>query len=143
MIFLTLLRVLCLCYAGFLIFLSIGVSLLAASVPQGEPHIPMWKIMMFVIGLVMLLASGFLYASLFSERLRKSAKHRVAACVLLAQPIAVGILVLLAKSHPEVRSIGWFFLVPAVVVFLSMAWPGLAYIFVGIDETAFESGQLF
>jgi hypothetical protein len=125
MLFPTLLRALCLCYAGFLIVSSLPLALLAAATPQGEPFTPAWQIILFVIGAATLLASGFLYVGLLGERMRSAVRHRAAAGVLLALPIAAGAVLLLTKGHPEMRPTGWFFLAPAALAFLCMVWPSL------------------
>ena len=126
MIFPTLLRVLCLCFGGLLILLSVPIGLMATIPPLDESMTPLWEMMTIAIGLATVLASGFIYVGLFGERPQSVARHRLVAGVLLVMPIALGTQLLLAHGHPEMRPFGWFFLVPSVIAFVSFAWPGVA-----------------
>jgi hypothetical protein len=83
---------------GFgLIILSLPFSLLTASVPQGEPFIPVWQIVRTVLGAAILLATGFIMFSLGWPRRFVSLTFKCATCVFLLCPLVVGCMLIHAS----------------------------------------------
>lgn len=102
-----------------------GALLLVGAASPSDDVGRRWAALACLVGLLLLVAAGFLYVCLLGDRMRASVRHRIAAGVFLAVPILGGAKLLLAPAHPEMRDMGMTAMMAAALVFVLTVWPGL------------------
>ena len=112
-------RLASLAFGAFVIMASIPLAMLGAAVPSEYAPPPL----LALPAAALLIASGFFYVGLVGRRMAKSRLHHVLAGMLLAVPLALGGSLLIASHGREWQLMGWFFLVPASLLFVCTVWP--------------------
>jgi len=88
-------RFACLLVGTSVVLVSLPVGLLAAAAPQGEPMTPGWQIILGVVALAVLLASGFLMFA-FVGTAPMSIAFQIVNAMLLLLPLGSGLLLILS-----------------------------------------------
>jgi hypothetical protein len=96
---------------GFgLAILSLPLSLFSAAFPQGEPSMPAWEIISFVLGSGILVASGFIMFSLgWPKNFTKSTFRRLNFLFLLFSLVVGFILINSSRAQFPLKEIAIIF----------------------------------